>query len=385
MLKGNNIDKEKANEVLSLSSRILKIAYIVALILGVYVITLIFKEWGILKFILNFLKILSPLFIGLLIAWLLDPIVKILTNKGMKRTIAVILTYLSFLIVLYLIVSTMVPMITHQINDFVATLPNVLNTIKEWVNDIFKNLNSGSTYDFSTTKTEIFNSIEKFGTNITENLPDFFVGMVKSLVSFIGIISISIVIGFYMLFDFNGINNKMISFVPKKYRKDMAALTNKINTSLRGYVQGVLIDCVVVFTLTSIAYAIIGLKAPLLFGLIFGITNVIPYVGPYLGGSAAAIVGFTQGTATGIIIIVVLVIMQFFDGNFFQPYIMNKTMKLHPVTIIISLLIFGSLFGIIGMILAAPIIATLKTLFSFFDEKYDIFKWIDLKSDEKEK
>jgi predicted PurR-regulated permease PerM len=160
---------------------------------------------------------------------------------------------------------------------------------------------------------------------------------------------------------------------------------NKINTSLRGYVQGVLIDCVVVFTLTSIAYAIIGLKAPLLFGLIFGITNVIPYVGPYIGGSAAAIVGFTQGTATGVVIIIVLVIMQFIDGNFFQPYIMNKTMKLHPVTIIISLLIFGSLFGIIGMVLAAPIIATLKTLFSFFDEKYDIFKWIDLKSDEKGK
>jgi predicted PurR-regulated permease PerM len=375
----NNINKDKANEVLSLTSRILRIAYIVALILGVYVITLILKEWGILVFIFRILKTLSPLFLGILIAWLLDPLVSYLSKKGMRRGIASVLAYLLFLMIIYLIISTMVPMITEQINDFVGTLPNIINTVKDWIDNLFSNLNNNSTYNFTATKLEIFASIEDIGRSITENLPDFFVGVVKGLFSTVGTVSIALIIGFYMLFDFNNISKKFIEILPKKYRDDGSELLTEINTSLRGYVQGVLIDAFVVFLTTSIAFWIIGLKAPLLFGLICGITNIIPYVGPYLGGAPAALVGFTQSTATGIIIIVALCIIQFIDGNIFNPFIMKKAMKLHPVTIIIGLLIFGSLFGILGMILATPLIAIGKLLLIFFDEKYNIFKWVELK------
>ncbi len=379
MLIKNNINKDKANEVLSLTSRILRIAYIVALILGVYVITLILKEWGILVFIFRILKTLSPLFLGILIAWLLDPLVSYLSKKGMRRGIASVLAYLLFLMIIYLIISTMVPMITEQINDFVGTLPNIINTVKDWIDNLFSNLNNNSTYNFTATKLEIFASIEDIGRSITENLPDFFVGVVKGLFSTVGTVSIALIIGFYMLFDFNNISKKFIEILPKKYRDDGSELLTEINTSLRGYVQGVLIDAFVVFLTTSIAFWIIGLKAPLLFGLICGITNIIPYVGPYLGGAPAALVGFTQSTATGIIIIVALCIIQFIDGNIFNPFIMKKAMKLHPVTIIIGLLIFGSLFGILGMILATPLIAIGKLLLIFFDEKYNIFKWVELK------
>jgi len=379
VLLKNNINKDKTKEVLSLTSRILKLAYIVALILGVYVITLILKEWGILGFLLKLLKILSPLFIGIIIAWLLDPFVSYLSKKGMRRGIATALAYLLFLIILYLIISTMVPMITEQINDFVGTLPNIINTVKVWINNLFTNLSSSSTYDFNASKLEIFNFIENIGINLTENLPDLFVGAVKGLFSTVGTVSIGLIIGFYMLFDFNNISKKCIILLPKKFRKDGSELLTEINTSLRGFVQGVLIDALVVFVASSIVFWIIGLKAPLLFGLICGITNIIPYVGPYIGGAPAALVGFTQSTPTGIIIIVILFVLQFIDGNFFQPFIMNKTMKLHPVTIIIGLLVFGSLFGILGMILATPIIAIGKLLLIFFDEKYDIFKWIELK------
>lgn len=379
MLIKNNINKDKANEVLSLTSRILRIAYIVALILGVYVITLILKEWGILVFIFRILKTLSPLFLGILIAWLLDPLVSYLSKKGMRRGIASVLAYLLFLMIIYLIISTMVPMITEQINDFVGTLPNIINTVKDWIDNLFSNLNNNSTYNFTATKLEIFASIEDIGRSITENLPDFFVGVVKGLFSTVGTVSIALIIGFYMLFDFNNISKKFIEILPKKYRDDGSELLTEINTSLRGYVQGVLIDAFIVFLTTSIAFWIIGLKAPLLFGLICGITNIIPYVGPYLGGAPAALVGFTQSTATGIIIIVALCIIQFIDGNIFNPFIMKKAMKLHPVTIIIGLLIFGSLFGILGMILATPLIAIGKLLLIFFDEKYNIFKWVELK------
>ena len=115
-----------------------------------------------------------------------------------------------------------------------------------------------------------------------------------------------------------------------------------------------------------------GLKSALLFGLFCGITNIIPYVGPYLGAAPALIVGFSQGTPIGIGVLITVVIVQTIEGNILNPIVMSKTMKLHPVTIIIVLLVFEHFWGILGMILATPIIATIKVIFEYFNEKYGI-------------
>ncbi|MFI3307929.1 MAG: AI-2E family transporter, partial [Mycoplasmatota bacterium] len=128
-----------------------------------------------------------------------------------------------------------------------------------------------------------------------------------------------------------------------------------------------------VFLISSLAFSIIGLQSPLLFGLICGITNIIPYVGPYIGGFPAAIIGLSQSVTIGILTIIAIAIIQFLEGNFLQPVILSKTTKLHPVLIIMGLLVFGYFWGILGMIVATPILATLKAIFLFFEEKYDLF------------
>ena len=129
-----------------------------------------------------------------------------------------------------------------------------------------------------------------------------------------------------------------------------------------------------VFVCDSIGFAIIGLQAPVLFGLFCGLTDLIPYVGPYIGGIAAVIIGFSQSTFTGILAIVICVVVQSVENFILQPLIMSKTMKLHPVTIIIGLLIFEHFFGIVGMILATPIIALLKVIYHFVAEKFNLFE-----------
>ena len=95
---------------------------------------------------------------------------------------------------------------------------------------------------------------------------------------------------------------------------------------------------------------------------------MIPYAGPYIGGAPAVIVGFTQGPVTGILTLLTIVVVQFLEGNLLQPVIMSKTTKLHPVTIMLGLLIFGHFFGIIGMVLSTPIIAACKTVALYFNE-----------------
>ena len=127
-----------------------------------------------------------------------------------------------------------------------------------------------------------------------------------------------------------------------------------------------------VFITQSIGLTIAGLEAPILFALFCAVTDIIPYFGPYIGGIPAVIVGFTMSPITGICVLISIVIVQLLENNFYQPLIMGHTMKLHPVTIMIGLLIFEHFFGILGMVVATPVIACIKVFVLFLDEKYNL-------------
>ena len=215
---------------------------------------------------------------------------------------------------------------------------------------------------------------QEIGSNLTSSLPAMTVGFVKGFFSGLGTIGVGLIIGFYLLVSFDNANELLLGFLPKKIQNTTRDLCNEVNTSLRKYVQGTLILASLIFVVSSIGFLISGLRAPLLFGLFCGLTNIIPYLGPYIGGIPAVIVGLSQSPITGIITLVVIVIVQFIEGNLLQPIIMSKQLKLHPVTIMLALLVFGYFWGVLGMILATPIVATLKVIFTFFDEKYNILR-----------
>ena len=224
-------------------------------------------------------------------------------------------------------------------------------------------------------KDELFKKIEDFGIGITSALPEVLINGVKSFFSGIGTFVVGLIIGFYLLVSFDNANELLITWLPKKIQKDTRDLLNEVNTSLRKFIRGAFYDCGLVFVVTSLGFLLVGLKSPLLFGLFCGITNVIPYAGPYIGGAPAVIVGFSQGPLTGILTLIVIVVVQFLEGNLLQPVIMSKTTKLHPVTIMLGLLVFGHFFGIIGMVLSTPIIAAFKTIAIYFIEKFELLNY----------
>ena len=369
------IDYKKLNDVIGLTKKILKITYILVAIIGIYAITLIFKEWNIMKFLKTFLTIVSPFFIGVAIAWLFDPFVRLLKNKGIKRTLGAILTYVLFIGGFLIILSLIIPLLGNQINDFANNIPTIFETIKGWIDGIFDNFANIKNFDVEAVKAELFMKIEDFGLNLTESLPELLVNFIRSLFSGFGIFLVGIVIGFYLIISFDNVNESIITFLPSRTRDTARDLMNEINIVLRRFVQGTLLSAAVVFIATTIGLTLSGMKAPLLFGLFCGITNIIPFIGPYLGGIPAVVVAFSQNLTTGIIVLIVIVIIQFLEGNFFQPLILSKTMKLHPVTIILSLLVFGYFWGIVGMVLATPIVGAIKSILMFFDERYDILNF----------
>lgn len=374
IIKKGKINTNRLNEALVTGNKILKIIYVILIILAVYTIILINKEWKILAFFGTLFKVLTPFFVGLVLAWLIDPIIKFLQKKKVNRILSTSVVFVILLTLVYLLFNWMIPVIFDQLNDFIQTLPNILDDIVSWFNNIFNGLKSTEFINFDNIKLEAIESVEKFISGLTTSLPATFVEAVKGMFSFFGVFVLGLMIGFYLLFDFDNSKRVIFNIIPKRFRGETTELFDEINGSLFGFVKGTVITSTVVTILTTLVFSLVGLKAPLLLGLICGITNIIPYVGPYIGAAPAVIVAFSQGTGTGILVGILIFIIQTIEGNVIHPLVMSKAMKLHPVTILISLLIFEHFFGIVGMIFAAPVVAVLKIIFVWLEEKYKVYR-----------
>ena len=368
----NKLDYQSLNEVIDISKKILKVTlYLIILSLVVLCIYL-GKEIKILTFIGNVLSVATPFFIGIVIAWLLDPFVTWLSKKKVNRTIGSSFVFLIFIVVLYLFFRLLVPMLYTQINEFVGILPSLFNKFGVFMGNAFDRLAVGG-IDLSTIESSIYEGVEKFAVNLTTELPTTILNFTTGLVSSVGTFLLGLVVGFYLLIDFDGVKH-VLDFFPKKWHYSIKKVCNELNTTFKAFVQGTLLIALAVSVLSWILFKIVGLPSPMLFGVIAGITNIIPYIGPWIGGALAAIVGFTVSPLAGVLTIVVALLVQQVDNIVLHPVIMSKTVHLHPVTIMITLLIFGYFWGIIGMILSTPIVAGLKIILNAIDERYEILE-----------
>ena len=366
--KDEKVDISSLNEILSFGRKLIKILYIAMMVgvilLGIYLL----KESKILVFLKNLLIVISPVFIGLLIAWLCDPIVKFLQSKKLPRFAGCIIVYLFLIGIIFMFLYLFLPTFVRQIGDFAGTIPDILADLKVFGNRFFDTFATDG-IDVKAIQTQVYTTIENFALGLTTNLPNTIINITKSIISSSVNFVLGLMIGFYMLFDFDKINSTVLSHMPLKWKDNYAELTTRINTSLRNYVQGVFLVMFLVFITQSIGLTLAGLEAPLLFAVFCAVTDIIPYFGPYIGAIPAVLVGFTISPSVGIFCIISIVIVQLLENNFYQPLIMGHTMQLHPVIIIISLLIFQHFFGIIGMVVATPVVACLKVIFMFIDEK----------------
>ena len=369
MLKKNKEDEKinytKLNEGIKIGVDILKILLILTIITVVFISGKLLVDWGILRILKNVLKILSPLFIGIVIAWLFDPVVTKLQKKGVNRVLGTIFVYVLLILFIYILCRLMIPSIADQLEDLGKAVPNLVNYLKENIDKFFDNFDNADAV-----KEGLYNGINDLANSLTVDLPGKAMSIATSLLAGGVNLLIGLLVGLYMLFDFDSVKKHMYSLVPKKYKKDTFELLHRLNKNLKSYVQGTFLIMGILFVIQSVSLAIAGLKAPMVFGLFCALTDIIPYIGPYIGGIPAVLVGLSQSPTTGIFVLIAVVISQSIENYFLQPVVMGKTMKLHPVTIMIGLLVFNHFFGIIGMVLATPTISIMKTIFNFYNEKY---------------
>ena len=379
--KNEKINYKNLNALIQTARVILKLLLILA-ICGIVIFGFVFLEkTQIINILLTVLSICSPLFIGLMIAWLFEPMIKSLEKRKLSRQLSTTIVYVLFILILILLLVLVVPEFISQVKELIGQVPGYLVKIKDFIGNFFAKFQD-SEIDINTIQNNVIAQVEKVANNITSNSLSGIIDTLTKIISSGAVVALGVLIGFYFSLDFDKLTMRINSWIPIKYKKDTGKVFDELNSMARGYVSGTLFTSLAVAFFTFIGLIISGISSPLLFAIFCGITNIIPYFGPYIGGIPTVLVGFSISPMCGIICAVTIILVQFIDGNIVHPIVVGKATDIHPITIVIGLLVFEYYFGIVGMILATPIIGAFKILFNFFNEKYHFIAMI--KSPKKE-
>lgn len=363
----DEINKRKINNLLTQGNRLLKLLYIMLIIMTIYIVTLIGDKLQIMPFIGKMLSILSPLFIGLVLAWLFNPLITWMQKHKIKRVFGALIVFIVLIGLLALMLVEIVPVIIEQVQTI--NFGKITSDVQNWINNF-----TIEGIDLTSTKEAIIKKITELASEFdAASIISWITTAVSKIISGLGTFWLGLMVGFFLLIKFNEAPANLKLIIPTKYKKEVWGLLSRINYILNKFIRGTLYSSLIIFGATFIGLLILKVPAAIILAIFCAVTNVIPYIGPYIGAVPAIIIGFTVSPLTGILVIVILAVIQTIEGNILSPIIMGKTVKLSPVTILIGLLVFGYFLGMLGMIIATPIIAVIKEIILFYNEKYKFF------------
>jgi predicted PurR-regulated permease PerM len=308
--------------------------------------------------ILNlFFTIFIPFFIAAFITYLLHPIVEKLHDRGVPRPISILLIYLCFFGGVGYALFKGVPYIIAQLKDFSENIPVYMKIYRQWIAAFYESTDNLP----DSFQERIMERLQGTETYLDEFI-NTIIASIKGIFGSLVIITVIPFVVFYLLKDYPLVEKMAWYFTPRKWRKSLRRLLRDINHSLGSYIRGQLIVCLLIGVLATIALWIAKVPYPVLLGIIIGITNIIPYFGPILGAVPAVILAITISINKVFIVVGIIFALQFIEGNLLSPLIVGKSLHMHPVLIIFSLLLGGEIGGIVGLILAVPFLAVIKVI-----------------------
>ncbi|TYP59894.1 AI-2E family transporter [Thermosediminibacter litoriperuensis] len=312
-------------------------------------------------------NVVLPCGVGILIAYILNPIVLFLTVKGFKRHVAVALIYFILLCSLAVAMIYIVPVVIAELNKLIETVPFYAREFQNFVYRFRKNYRNSLPVGIQEVIDRNIDQMESLLLDLLQNLVGILLSWFSGLFSFI----LGPVLGFYILKDLDKLKNSMTRYIPNAYRDRVFHWVGKVDSTLGRYVRGQLTVSLIVGILTSLALYILGIDFALLIGILAGITNIIPYFGPIIGAIPAIAIALLKYPRKVPWVVIAFALIQQVESGIISPHIMGESLGLHPITVILSLLIGGTFFGVWGLILAVPVAALLKVVMVSALEKFE--------------
>lgn len=323
-------------------------------------------------FIWIFKSVLTPFVLGIVIAYLLNPLVKRFTTTGFKRTTSTILILLIFFVFAIGLVIFIAPIVAKESKDLITALPSYMDQIfaliapyKDWIQ---ANIGGDYVADAKTFLKENISKILSVSGGIAGGIAaggQAFLGALTTLV-------LAPLVAFFMMKEWPVITGWVEDLIPREHEKMIKGLILQIDLKLAGFIRGQLTIAVMLGIIYAIALTIAGLNYGFLIGLTAGFLSIIPLVGSTLGLIVSVAVAWFQAGDLDYVAVIaaIFIVGQLIEGNILSPKLLGDSVGLHPLWILFALMAGGSLFGILGMLLAVPVAAVVGVLISFAIGQY---------------
>ncbi|MFD0966519.1 AI-2E family transporter [Seminibacterium arietis] len=308
-----------------------------------------------------FSDLLAPLLIAIVLAYLLEWPVSLLTNKlKFPRLLSVILVLGSFIGITFVMIIWILPMLLNQMINLFSDLPHMFNTFNDWLLSLPENYPEVVDYQMLENLLSTFKSkILGFG----ESALKF------SLISLLSLVTLGIyaflvpLMVFFLLKDKQELWGYVAKYLPRN-RTLAHKVWKETKLQIANYIRGKILEIIIVAAITYLIFLFFGLNYSLLLGVAVGISVLVPYVGAVLVAIPVVLVAVFQFgiTPTFWYLIVSYIVSQLLDGNLLVPLLFSEAVNLHPFTIIVSVLIFGGLWGFWGVFFAIPLATLVKAV-----------------------
>ncbi|WP_163581080.1 AI-2E family transporter [Gracilibacillus saliphilus] len=318
-----------------------------------------------------FSTLAPPVILAFIAYYLLNPIVDLLERIRIPRIWGIIILILGISGALTGIILLTAPAIEAQVKGLVENFPNYLSQLGDSMTTWIQNSFLGPYYDdgYNWLMERLGELPEIIGNYLTtgfqgiQNIANTITTTVVSIITFPFVL-------FFLLKDGKKFKQFSIKLFPPKFRDDMKQILSNMDTQVGSYIQGQIIVASVIGILLFIGYLIIGLDYAFTLAIVAAVTSVVPYLGPTIAIIPAIIIAIVGSPFMLLKLAIVWIAVQFLEGNFVSPNVMGRTMKVHPLTIILVLLIAGNLFGILGVILGIPGYAIVKVIVTYLFHKF---------------
>ncbi|MCU1723075.1 AI-2E family transporter [Pseudomonas sp. 5P_5.1_Bac1] len=332
---------------------------------------------GVLLYLLH--GILSPFLIGILLAYLADPLVDRLERAGLSRTAGVVVVFTLFSLILLAMLLVLIPMLAKQLVRLYELTPQMLDWLEHaalpWVQAKL-GLADGF-WKFDKVKAAIGAHMGQT-TDIVSAVLAQATASSLALLGWLANLVLIPVVGFYLLRDWDLMMAKLRSLLPRQREEQVVGLAGECHEVLGAFVRGQLLVMLALGVIYAAGLMLVGLELGLLIGLLAGLAAIVPYMGFIIGIGAAMVAGLFQfgGDIYPLLgIAAVFMIGQMLEGMVLTPLLVGDRIGLHPVAVIFAILAGGELFGFTGVLLALPAAAVIMVLLR---HAHDFYKRSDM-------
>lgn len=327
---------------------------------------------GIMSKIFEALGALIPVLIGIMLCWIIKPLKRFLCKLGIKKNVSAFLALVIVFGIIIGVFSFIIPIFVEQFSALIKEVPSLYNKLIGVVNPILENkfgLENGLSSFQDFISSEVISKYAKL-------IVDYSITTVQSVINIIIAIATVIIVAFFMVKDVDMFKDRLFSMLSKNSTNlKRYKLLIDIEEMSMSYVKGSIIDGLIVGILVTIVCSILGIKYAVVFGLFSALFNLVPYIGAIISELIVALYALTTGGPVfAIITFACLLSVQMVDANILQPNIIAKSVDLHPVVVISGLVVFELLFGVVGMLIAMPVLAAIKLILEYkFNIQFDEF------------